>query len=74
VCATMETAYLRAVILKRHWTDLGASVAFKMWGMAYMEEADIRASSPSRQSRLRLIRHSRRTCAGSGTGRCMRPN
>jgi hypothetical protein len=32
----------RDVILKRYKRNAGASVAFKMWGVAYMEEADLR--------------------------------
>jgi hypothetical protein len=38
----METVYMRDVILKRYERNISASVAFKMWGVEYMKEADLR--------------------------------
>jgi hypothetical protein len=32
----------RDVILKRYALNAGASVAFKMWGVEYLKEADLR--------------------------------
>ena len=66
----METVDSRDVILKRHADNIRASIAFKMWGVAYMEEADLRR----RCAKSAIPAEAHPACAGSATGRSMRPS